>query len=268
MSDATSPGGLIPNYRTPRLIGILNIVFACALLLCGLGSAVYVAVLPALAKGMGQFTKQAEDNLKAQRKQQVDALIDQEKQAETDEQKAEIAERRKMLEAAPTPKLATMPDLNNMGFNDPKMVAWWGSETVSGLVLNVMMLVSGVGLASYKAWGRALAVWTAALKIARLWLAYSIFTVAIAPPLAQRVGTAVGKMMADQQQAMGRPGQGMPPADFFIKTYTIMWTATGVGMMTLGVIYPALVLWFLTRPPVKLAFAGASKPKTEPNEPW
>jgi hypothetical protein len=75
--------------------------------------------------------------------------------------------------------------------------------------------------------------------------------------------------MAQQQAAMGRTGpQAGPSTEMFVRIYTVTYSAIGVGIMVLGAVYPLLLLWFLTRPGVKLACSGALKPPKEPNQPW
>ena len=92
------------------------------------------------------------------------------------------------------------------------------------------------------------------LKIARLALVYGFFTLAVVPPMSEKIGKAVGEMMTQQQQAMGSKVRGTPPTDLLIKTYVIMYSVIGVGMVVVGSIYPGVMMFLLSRPRVKTVF--------------
>src|SRR6266446_6047649 len=90
---------VVPSPRIPKTLGMLHIIFASLLLMCSLCMGFYVAILPALSKGMTEITKKAEDQVKAQRQAALKSLEEQEKAAETEQEKAELRQRRLELEA-------------------------------------------------------------------------------------------------------------------------------------------------------------------------
>ncbi|GAC1468298.1 MAG: hypothetical protein NVSMB9_10820 [Isosphaeraceae bacterium] len=268
MNPSAPRGFAMPNFRTSRLLGIFNVVFASELLLCGVCMGGYVVTLPLWARVFSQFQARAEQQGDQARKAALDGLAQQEKAATTPEARAEFAARRRDIENRPRMNMAGVMDLSKMGLDDPKLIRWSWFEVLSGLFLNTLMLTSGIGLLSWRPWARSLGVWTAVLKILRLGLAYGYYIVEIVPSFSERMGKAVGEMMVVQQGAIGRIGPGAtPPTDVFVKIYTVTYSAMGLGFAVLAMIYPLILLWFLTRPGVKLACSGTLKLPREPNQP-
>jgi hypothetical protein len=264
MSAGPRTGHVLPNYRLPKLFGNLNILFSSQLLVCGLCLGVSVLSLPLLTRGMDQVQEKAARQFQARQKAEVEEAAQRLKEAKNDEEKGELEAKLKELEARPPAKLPAAVDFTKLGFGDSTYIAFSWVEVFSGIVLNILMLTSGIGLLECRGWALRLAIWTAAAKILRLLVLYSYFTVAIVPMIAQRMGAMVGDMMT-QQPGIGAPG-GVPPTEFLVRTYAITYSAYGIGMLLIGSIYPAAVLWFLTRPRVKAACTQTAKAKV-PREP-
>ena len=78
---------------------------------------------------------------------------------------------------------------------------------ISGLVLNLLMLIAGVGLVFLKGWGRAMSVFVAWAKIVRL-LVLAVAMTAVVPPFTTM---ALAAMLEEQkarnpQAAASAPG--------------------------------------------------------------
>ncbi len=252
-----------PNFRIPRLLGIFSVVFATGLLLGGICMGGYVAIMP-LVSGLMQSTQsRVSAQLEASRKAELNALAEREKKAKTDDEKIDLAAERKVIETRPLAPMNGMMDVNRVQMGDPSFLRYSWADVVSGIVLNVLLLISGIGLLSWRPWARRLAVWTAALKIVRLVGLYGFFIIVIVPPYCQKLGKAVDAMM----QTTGLKSSPFMNAQALIKVYTVMYSAMGLGVMLLGVIFPAILLWFLTRPAVKSACSGLLKLPPEPGQP-
>lgn len=262
MGVAEPSGMVAPNFRTPRLLGIFSVVFASELLIAGVCMGGYVAVMPMFARLMDASSAQLEARAKASKTAELAALAEKEKKAETAEQKIEIAAERKAIETRPLSPMTGAMDVNRVTMGDKSFIRYSWADVVTGIVLNVLLLASGIGLLAWRPWARTLGVWTAFLKIVRLVLVYGYFVIAIVPPYCQRLGKAVEEMMG----AMPGPSPAMG-AGFFTKMYTVMYTGMGLGVMAIGAIYPALLLWLLTRPAVKSACSGRWRTPKEPNQP-
>jgi hypothetical protein len=254
MENTGQGGYVVPNVRIPKVLGILNIVFASGILLCGLCSGLYYMMLPGLMKAVGTMQETAVKHFEEEQKADLKKLEDAEQAAKSEEEKAAIQEQRIEVRSRPKPELG-LNDPSSLGLDNPKMKAYMWADLLTSLVLNVMMLVAGIALVNRKPSGITLGLWTAGLKIIRLILIYSLFAIVVVPPLAQSMGKLA--IQATKAQVTGRP---MPPtidAAFFVRTYTIMYTVVAVGMIVFGSIYPIVSLWLLSRPGARAACSGA-----------
>jgi hypothetical protein len=267
MAEVNKPNLPLPNFRTARLVGIFNVVFATEILFCGICMSGYIAMIPMWAGLMNRVQKSALEQGERARKGELQVLDEQEAAATTVEEKALVKARREELEKRPPSALPASMDFNKMGLTDPVSVTWSWAEVLSGIVVNVLMLISGIGLLRWRGWARSLGIWTAVLKIVRLVLIYGAFIALIVPPLARNMGEMVIQMSAQQPGMMPAGKGGMPPVALFVRVYTVMYSVMGVGVIVLGVIYPLVVLWLLTRPGVKSACSGAFRLPREPNQP-
>lgn len=259
MSSVPSHATPLPNYRTTRLLGIFNIVFATCLLIFGLCMTVSVMVQPMFFKAINDAQKTLEEKGEATRKAELDSIAKREADAKSEEEKKEFAAQREEIEARPKAKLPGMMDMSKI-MNQPMLQGWTWVEILTGLSLNIALFISGIGLLKYNGWSRTLGIWVALLKLARLVLVYGFFIISVVPPMSKTIGEAVGEMMAAQQGIQVKGAGAVPDAQVFTKIYTITYSLMGAGMISVGSIYPALMLWFLTRPRVKAACEPTRKP--------
>jgi hypothetical protein len=241
--------GVTPNVSACKTIGTLNIIFGALLLLmgvcCGLQFFVQSTFAPAI---MAQQQQQFKGAMEAARQQQIQRLKDEEKAAKSDKEKAEVEARRKKLEARPEAK---MPDFSKMyGTDEPRVIGYWITDLASGVVLNLLMLIAGIGLVAVQEWGRKLGIWIAALKIVRLIALYGFNIIVIVPIVVERLTQGMKEMMEDAAAAQGG---GPPPLAQMATVMGTFMTAMFVATAVLGAIYPVATLIVLTRPSVKAA---------------
>jgi hypothetical protein len=236
-----------PNRGIPKTLGILNIVFGSGLLLCGACAGLYAAILPSMGTMMKAQNQQLRATVIAEQQADLKKLQAQEQATEDEEEKAALQAKQKKLKAMAPPPL---PDTTKM-FDVPGLQAYMLTDSITGIVFNVLLVVSGIGLLGFKEWGRTLALWTAGLKIVRLVAIYGCwFPLVLAPVFVQRFKEMFGEMAA-------APG-GPPPAQMnqMLQTMGVVYSAYSIGFMLLGCIYPVLVAILLTRPRVKAAFVA------------
>jgi hypothetical protein len=241
-----SPGTVTPNPSSPKTIGILNIIFASLLLLCGGCYATQIMLQPLMAPMMNAQQQQMQAAVEAQRQAEIQKLQQQEKAAKTAQEKAQFQSRQNALAAQPVPK---MPDMTKMyGMGDNRVRGYFLIDLLSMLPLNLVMLIAGIGLLNLKEWARATGIWVAALKIVRLIALYSFFILVIAPIWTRAMVDMVQEMV---QAAPGGPNQQQVGTLGTI--YGVVMAVCGIAMMVLGSIYPAISLWVLSRPGTKAA---------------
>ncbi len=231
-----TPVAVAADTATPRVFGILNILFSL-LAACVAAYALWMAIaMPLLAKTM----EQAADAVQEQNAAQIETLEKEEAEATTEEEKAEIRAEIEDLEATSETKA---PNLF-AAMNDPKVNLYGLVDGSTGLFFNLLMFISGVGLLLHKEWARKLAIWTAGLKIVRLLGLQAVNMVVIIPIRM--------KLMQEMYEQMDLGGQGVATTDI-AGMQGMMFTAWAVVMLVVGCIYPALTWWFLSRPGVKVA---------------
>ena len=224
-----------PNITTVRVFAILNIIFA----LLGAAACAYAilmaVVMPMVSGGIEQADKQAEQ---AQAELLAD-LEQQEADAVTEEEKEQIrAMRQQATTTSPAPPLEMF-----RAMSDPKLIAYGIADGSTGLILNVMMFISGIGLLSRKEWARRLALWTAGLKIAQVIVMQIVNIMLIVPIQAKAMQAMFDEMNAN--------GAGAPPINMG-EVQGMMYTALAIFTVVVCSIYPALTLWFLSRPGAKV----------------
>jgi hypothetical protein len=244
--------GIRPNPSAAKTMGTLNIIFGAGLFLIGMCCGVYFVSISAFSSAFApQQQMQMQQAMQAQRQQQLQRLKDQEKAAKTAQEKAKLQAEQKRIEAQPLPE---MPDFTKMyAMDEPHVMRFWTVEILSGLILNVLMLIAGIGLVAIKNWGRALGIWVALLKVVRLAALYTFNIVVLVPIYTQRF-VDVMEEMAKAMAAQGGAGAGgPPPGGQFAQVMGTMMTTSAVSMIVLGAIYPVTALIVLTRPSVKAA---------------
>ncbi|MBX6315424.1 MAG: hypothetical protein IRY99_21310 [Isosphaeraceae bacterium] len=267
MDTPQTPQVIVPNPGLPKTIGILNIVFGSLLLLYGLCMGASTLFMPALGSMMQAQQKKLEAEAQAKHKAQIEEeladLDRREAEAETEQEKAEIQAQREQVKKRPPPLVPNTA----MGFDmvkDPTYLRFIWGEIITGLLLNVPLLISGIALLGLREWGRKLALWIAGLKLVRLVILLVLAVTMIAPGMARRMDREFAKLGAQIQQT--RPGG--PPIQPKMKTMSAItgaaMTAQYVFMYGLGMVYPVIVLWVLTRPRAKYACLAVSKPGPAP----
>jgi hypothetical protein len=259
--DALSP---VPTERQPRTsipstIGILNIIFGSLLLLCSFCSGVNLLVQSAMGGPiMAMQQQQMQLAMRAPREQRMAQLKAREEAAKDEKEKLDLKAQQKAIEAQPVPK---MPNFNKL-VEDPSLQGFTIVDVLTGFVLNVLMIFSGIALLYRKQWGRITAIWVAAFKIILLIALYTFYALVVVPAMVASFNTMFQEMF-DEMQKAAPPGQKMPGAAELAQFGTLIGvasTATAVFMIIFGSIYPVIVLILLTRPRVKAACSPPPPP--------
>jgi len=187
--------------------GILNIVVATCLILFGSYMGMYFSIMPMTQRAMSEMRNRARPTLKRRKQVELKAIEVAARAAKTEDEKKAVEARRKEVEASPKVILPIGMDIDKLGLNRSEFGVFSWAEVVTGLVLNVLLLVSGIELVRRHSWGVRLGLATAAAKLVRLVLAYGYVALVLIPPLAQATGR-----MAFEAVAQQNPGGKTPPA--------------------------------------------------------
>ncbi len=216
--------------------------------------------------------KEANKVLDEMHRSRIAELQQQEQSAATAADKARIKAEREKVEANPPKVTETIdPAPVNEGIAWFYRYAW--TDVVTGPVLNLLLLVSGIGLLLHQNWARVLAIVTAALKILRL-VALCVLLIAFAIPKMGRMcdvlsgselGKAFFKQAMEQQKAQGaNPAGPQPTPELIAEVLRTSGYAYAILLPCLGSIYPIIVLVLLTRPGARAATRTERYEKDDP----
>ncbi|MBN2292008.1 MAG: hypothetical protein JXM70_06250 [Pirellulales bacterium] len=244
-----------PRQTTiPKTLGILNIVFGAVFMLIGAGTAIQYLMMPMFSEMIQAQQQQMTQQIDSQQKQAVQKLLEEQKASVSEDEKAEIQtkiDQKKNQSRMAPPDMAEM-----MGMKDRRVIIWGVINGFSGALLNIVMIISGVGLLLLKGWGRLLALWVAGLKILRLAASTAFYCFVCVPIIAQGMMGVMEKV-----GAQAGPAQ-QPPALEMGTMFAAMYWVQAIGFALVASIYPIVCLVLLTRPRVKAVFDNA--PLTTP----
>jgi hypothetical protein len=264
MGSQEKPQWVVPNPQIPRTFGLLNIIFGVLMLVVGMGYAAWFVMAPTVTKAMQEQMVKQQADMKARRDSQIADLKRQEDAAKTEEEKQSLKAARESVLATPQPDFTAFADLSGMNLlGDPRLAIYYFSEVGAGILLNLLMIIAGAGLMAMADWGRRLSVGVAWLKILR-WVAMTVVLLVLVLPITmEKMDQAFTKIQQTQPAGAAAPIKSSDLARISAITGAVFAVLGAVA----GSIYPALSLWFLTRPSARAACLPASETPETPEEP-
>jgi len=240
---------VVPNPQVPRTFGTMNIVFGGLLLLLGVGYIALWVIMPYYTRPIMAQAVQQQADRKAQRETKLADLKRQEDAAKTKEGKESFQTQRENLEKDVEPDMSELMELSNWNvFSDLRLAIYYCTELGTGILLNLLAVVSGVGLLGLAEWARRLAVGAAWAKIVR-WVAMTIVTMVLVLPITtQKMEKVYSKMNLPRGG-----GSGPIAAVGMAQMQAIGGAIFMVFSAVIASIYPGLSIWFLTRPQARAA---------------
>lgn len=269
METAEPARVVVPNPGPPKVIGILNIVFASLLLVMALFQGVMLLFMPFVGNFMKASFEQGKAKAAAEHRQRVseqvaelDRLI---AEAQDETEKAQLQVEKTKVQNSPPPFMPNTMAGMDMA-NDPKVRAFNWIDLVTSLALNIPMLISGIWLVRLRESGRRLALWVQGLKALRVLLLLVASAMVVAPTVTRQLDTMFTQL--GQDIARSQPGRAVQVQQQMRQTARIMgvfMTVFYVGFYGSCFLYPAVSLWVLTRPGARAACRIASEPPLEPD---
>lgn len=242
MSEGQSPYSASSERPTAvTVIAISNIVFA---LLCSCVYCTWTA-MPAMMDFQKPVFRQIEREIEAEQKKEIARLLQKRQAAKTQQERQQIDAQIIAIKAAKMPEMSKLFE----AFTAPQMKAFYYGVGIVGIVLNLLFLVSGVGLLAMASWARKLAIGVSILRILEVLFstAYNIFVIAPA------MGQAMQEWFEAMQKAVppGAPPPPMPNMTAFMQFWSVMGS---LFTMVLHCAWPTVVLIVLFLPSVQEAF--------------
>lgn len=238
MADQVEGKWVVPNPQVPRTFGMLNIIFGILLLLFGVYTIVMTVYGPRIQGAVINQMKVQQAEQKSEQDAKIADLKKKEAAAKTKEDKEAIIEEREALERRSAPDVsAMMSDAMGMA-NDRRIIIYTYAETITGILLNVLMVISGAGLLRISEWGRRLAISVAWLKILR-WITIMAFTMVVIVPITTEVSQKMFHELEKQIKTQSGRGATPFPMASMAQFAAIATAATSVVSALFASIYPA-----------------------------
>jgi uncharacterized protein YbjQ (UPF0145 family) len=207
-------------------------------------------------KTVKETQSKVEAQQQAQLKAQMKVFDEREKAATTEEEKKAIQQERDAAVANQPVSVKVDMSAATDVLKDPTIMGFSYLQMVTGIILSVILLISGIGLIRLLPWGRSLAVAWAGLQIVQIVLLTGISLAYVQPIQAANQEKMLAKMEADAK-APGAP----PVMAESIKLNRAMSSSgataiMAVGTAVVGMIYPVIVLILLSRPGARAALQG------------
>lgn len=257
--DGPQPQQLIPDRRTPYVLGVLNVLFGA--LLCAMAVLMALATVASLFVNpyVESLTTAAMEQVKAERARQIaaiDELREKASVAEDSDERSRLDLEADALEAKLGPEPVDVAKIMQQAQAN-KLLAYGlpALKYSTSLVVNGLLIYLGVGLMRLRESARRGTIGLAWIKIGRL-LLIAILELALVVPMQVKLQHEVRSSMQVSVGPAGGPSaqQAKQIEDMMMVITTVAAFATVAGFAAVGVIYPIVLLWLLTRPRVKLAF--------------
>jgi hypothetical protein len=257
---ANADGYVLPNPGIPKTLGILNVIFGVIFVLlgiCGIGS---LLAAPALVNFGEKIIKDAQNKVEAKNKASEKELDDRIAAAKSDEEKKALEQERDVV-------IANRPPINQVDFsaatdvfNNRTIMAYSYAGAISGLILMVVLLVSGIGLIRLAPWGRLLAVWWGGLQLVQIAILLAANLLILQPLNKPNTDKQIAKL---EEAAKGKaPGSPEVSALQMTKIIASLAIPMAVGQSLGGITYPIIILIMLNTKAARAALLP-SKPEGE-----
>ena len=250
-------GYVLPTPGTPKTLGILSVIFGVLMVLYGLCTGGFLVAAKPLMQLAETQVKQAQAQVENQRKEQQKTFDDREKAATTDEEKAAIRKERDAAAASQPPVVKVDMSAATQVLDDPVVMGYSYLQLGSGILLSVLLLVSGIGLIRLAPWGRSLSVAWAGLQILQLVVLTAANVLYVQPIQQANSEKMMAKMEADAKGPNAAPGAAEGVAMARAMNSSGASTILVLGYLVLGSIYPIILLILLNKPAVRAALIGA-----------
>jgi hypothetical protein len=252
MSLPLEPGYVIPKPQTARVFGILNILYGTLLLFFAYTGLLMYQFAPVGEALLRSFMGSISDAIRTEQENAVRKVERLVELAQTDTQRAKYQQRLDQVKANPTPDFAAMP-MGMDALREPAFKRYNVADNLTGVPISLLLVLSGIGLLGLRELARKLAIGASAAKVLVLF-GLLVYALAVVYPIQQRIAM---KQLEAQQKLMAGMQRGAVANPMANPQMMALMSASGSasGLFWFAVLgaYPVVVIWMLTRPPVRAA---------------
>ena len=250
MSDPNSH----PSASMVKTLGVINIVLA------SLGLTIGMCCIDATGLFASSFSRMAVQSSTSIVKKssqgferKLESLKEQESEATTEQEKTALRRQRLRLESQMKGMNANVQaGAMDIRLDSPFYIGHYVVQLLSGVTLNILLLIAGTGLLRYADWARKLSIGTAIARIAQLIATTSFQIGFILPYVARQTVAAAANSKSPAAAALAEFG----------KQNRVIHTISALIFMGLSMIYPIVSIVLLNLRGTK-QLCRATKPTKE-----
>ena len=243
-----------PSAPTVKTLGVVNIVVAALGLTIGMCCMDLMGLLgPAAGQSIARSSTDLTKGATRPIEKKVEAIKEQEEEAKTDEEKTALRRQRLRLQSQLKGMNVSMDvGAMNIRLDSPFYVAYYVYKLLMGVMLNILLLVAGIGLLRYADWARKLSVGAAIARIAHQVVLSAAYLGFLLPYITRQTILASANSKSPMMSAMGE----------MVKTNRVIYTILDLVFMGLSMIYPIVLIVLLNLEGTK-RLCRAMKPRKE-----
>ena len=192
-------GFVLPKPAIPKTFGILNLIIGVLGILSGLCLLGYAVATPVLMQ-LAERSIKEEQAKDAERRKVELAALDAKVAAAKSEAETTVAVQEKADYLAESPS-DVVPDFSSVSamVGNPVVIAHACAFNGIGVLLNIFLIASGIGLIKLAPWGRSMAVWLAWITIVSLGILAATDLLIVQPVNAKLTAKMINDLEAKAQ---------------------------------------------------------------------
>ncbi len=260
MANPRTDRFILPDEKTARRYGLLNVMFGSILIFMNLWMAIFFVTADSLG-GTIDFAVAA-GNAAIQKERQNDLVRWQQIEANSTDAtlREDAREKIKQIQARPVDAI-TASTMGLKALQDRRVKIYNAVETASGLALNGLMILAGAALIGLREWGRKAALAVAGIKLVRLAVLVGVSVFVMVPIQVASMSKELIEVKAQMNGAAASPAMVMISPQWI--------SAQSMAGLILNAlvasIYPILLLIKLNNARVRAACHSAAKPMLKEN---
>ncbi|MCS6858883.1 MAG: hypothetical protein NZT92_01025 [Abditibacteriales bacterium] len=207
-----------PRPTSVTAVAVINIILGVLCSCSSLSMTATPAIMSAYQQSMTPMMKQVKQQFEADKRREIARLRAERQQATTAEERQQIDEKIKTWQAMKTPDMRKFFGL----FTAPQVATFYVVTGIIGCLLNLLLLIAGIGLFPLAEWARKLSIAASVMGIIFTLTSNAFNVFVITPTMAPSL-----QAMMTEIQKMSPPGQPPSPGTnmgAMMQVWTALWS--------------------------------------------